>query len=147
VEIYRQFSGGFGHDYQASWQILDADMMGMVCGPKAEFATKGYFAQKPHRRGRQLARCIATNYHEIVAEHLYDGKHQLQTVLIPLLEQAGNVLDLDADKRAKTLVRVDSGAGTVEDINWVLSQGFAYHGKDFSGTRAKHLAATVTEWI
>jgi hypothetical protein len=146
VEIYRKHSLGYGHDYH-TWQLIDADMMGMVCGEKAQFATKGYFAQKPHRRGRQLARCIATNYHEILAEQLYDGRRQLQTALIPLLEQAGKVLELDDDKRAKTVVRVDSGGGTKEDINWILAQGYAYHGKDFSGLRAKHLAETVTEWI
>src|SRR5438876_5654151 len=45
VEIYQQHRLGYGHDYH-SWQILDADMMGMVCGEKAQFATKGYCAQK-----------------------------------------------------------------------------------------------------
>jgi hypothetical protein len=62
------------------------------------------------------------------------------------LEQADKVLELDADKRAKTIIRIDSGGGTKEDINWVLEQGFALHGKDFSGVRAQHLAESVTEW-
>lgn len=147
VTIYQKHSQGYGHDYQTQWQLLDADMTGMVCGQKAEFATKGYFAGKPHRRGRQLARCIATHYQEIVCEQLYDGTHQLQSALIPLLLQAGHVLNLSADRRARTIVRVDSGAGTVADINWVLGEGYQYHGKDFSGLRAKHLAQTVTQWI
>jgi len=44
--IYRQHSQGFGHDYQASFQVLDVDMSGLPCGPKAAFATKGYFAKQ-----------------------------------------------------------------------------------------------------
>jgi hypothetical protein len=125
VQIYQQHSLGFGHDYQTHWQVLDADLMGWVCGPKAEFATKGSFAHRPHRRGRPLARCLATNYHEIVAEHLYDGRQQLRGALVPLVQQAAAVLALDVCKRAKTLVRVDSGGGTVEAINWLLEQGYA----------------------
>src|SRR5579884_1586730 len=146
-QIYRQHGLGFRHDYAVSWQLLDADMTGMPCGPKAQFATKGYFEGRPNRRGRQLARCTATLYHEVVTEHLYDGKQQLQTALIPLLERAGKVLNLDAGKRARTIVRLDAGGGTVEDINWMLSQGYQYHGKDYSGKRAQNLAQTVAVWI
>jgi hypothetical protein len=36
--IYRQHSQGSQHDYQASYQVLDVDMRGMTCGPKAAFA-------------------------------------------------------------------------------------------------------------
>ena len=39
--IYRQHSQGYAHDYQAAWQILDADLTGMPCGKKAAFASKG----------------------------------------------------------------------------------------------------------
>jgi len=119
----------------------------MPCGKRAEFATKGYYARHPHARGRQLARCLATDYHEIVCEQLYDGKHQLQTALLPLLAEAACVLELDETKRARTIVRVDSGGGTLEDINGVLSQGYHYHGKDYSGARAQHLAEEVSQWI
>src|SRR5437660_8216969 len=47
--IYRQHSQGFQHDYQASFQVLDVDMSGLPCGPKAAFATKGYFAKQRNR--------------------------------------------------------------------------------------------------
>jgi hypothetical protein len=36
--IYRQYSQGSAHDYQASFQLLDVDMSGLPCGPKAAFA-------------------------------------------------------------------------------------------------------------
>lgn len=147
ADIYRKHSQGYKHNYTTHWQLLDADMTGMACGAKAEFATKGYFAHQRDARGRQLARCVATHYAEILAEQLYDGKTQLQAALIPLLQEASWVLKLDAHQRAHTIIRVDSGGGTQEDINWVLSQGFAFHGKDYSGKRAEVLAASVRQWI
>jgi len=39
--IYHQHSRGYRHDYQAGFQLLDVDMSGLPCGPKAAFATKG----------------------------------------------------------------------------------------------------------
>jgi hypothetical protein len=36
--MYRQQSQGYSHDYQASFQVLDVDMSGLPCGPKAAFA-------------------------------------------------------------------------------------------------------------
>src|SRR5436853_4418370 len=33
--IYQQHSQGYRHDYIQDWQILDVDMSGMPCGPKA----------------------------------------------------------------------------------------------------------------
>ena len=79
--IYRQYSQGFQHDYQASFQVLDVDMSGLPCGPKAAFATKGYFAKQRNRRGRQLGRVLASRYGEIVVDRLFDGKTQLTRAL------------------------------------------------------------------
>jgi hypothetical protein len=64
--IYRQHSQGYQHDYQVSFQVLDVDMSGLPCGPKAAFATKGYFAKQRNRRGRQLGRVLASYYGERV---------------------------------------------------------------------------------
>ncbi len=75
--IYRQHSQGYQHDYQASFQVLDVDRSGLPCGPKAAFATKGYFAKQRNRRGRQLGRVLASRYQEVVVDRLFDGKTQL----------------------------------------------------------------------
>ncbi len=79
--IYRQHSQGYQHDYQARYQVLDVDMSGMPCGPKAAFASKGYFAKQRNRRGRQLGRVLATGYEEVVVDRLFDGKTQLTKAL------------------------------------------------------------------
>ena len=36
--IYRRHSQGYRHDYRTALQVLDVDMSGMPCGPKAAFA-------------------------------------------------------------------------------------------------------------
>lgn len=123
-EIYRQHSQSFQHDYHANFHLLDVDMSGLPCGPKAAFATKGYFAGQYHRRGRQVGRVLATQYEEVVVDRLFAGNVQLIKALQPLVEAAEATLQLDAAKRARTMIRVDAGAGTLDDLNWLLARGY-----------------------
>ncbi len=118
--IYRKLSQGFQHDYRARLQVLDVDMSGLPCGPKAAFATKGYFAKQRNRRGRQLGRVLASHYAEIVVDRLFEGRTQLTRALQPLMQAAEKTLRLDQAKRARTIVRVDSGGGSLDDVNWLL---------------------------
>jgi hypothetical protein len=145
--IYRQHSQGYRHRYADAWQILDADMSGMPCGKKAAMATAGYFAKQRNRRGRQLGRVMATRYREIVVDRLFDGKTQLNVALLPLVSAAEVTLDLDEAKRERTLIRIDAGAGSISDINWLLMRGYFVVSKDYSTTRARLLAAQVTDWV
>lgn len=148
-QIYRQHGQGYSHDYQKSWQLLDVDMTGRPCGKKAAFASKGYFAKQRNRRGRQEGYLIATNYEEIVTKQLFDGKTQLTKALRPLVETAEKTLGLDQDqaKRQRTIVRIDSGGGSVDEVNWLLERGYQLHGKDYSGVRARNLAESVVAWF
>ena len=145
--ILRCHSQTYRHDYQLNWQILDADMTGRPCGKKANFASKGYFAKQRNRRGRQEGYVIGTWYEEIIVERLFDGKTQLNKALRPLIAATEGVLELNERQRQRTIVRIDSGGGSVEDINWLLSRGYQVHAKDYSGVRAKTLAESVIEWI
>jgi hypothetical protein len=144
--IYRQHSQGYQHDYQVSFQVLDVDMSGLPCGPKAAFATKGYFAKQRNRRGRQLGRVLASHYGEVVVDRLFDGKTQLTRALQPLVLAAEETLHLDEAKRRQTIVRMDAGGGSLGDVNWLLSRGYLVHGKDYSGKQAKRLATSVADW-
>ena len=145
--IYHQHSRGYAHDYKATWQILDADLTGMPCGKKAAFGSKGYFPQQRYRRGRQLGRVLASNYQEIVVDQLFNGTTYLRTALRPLIEAAEAILELDAAKRARTIVRIDAGGGSLEQINWLLARDYQVQAKDYSGQRAQKLALSVTDWV
>src|SRR5438876_8102458 len=144
--IYRQHSQGYQHDYEADYQILDVDMSGLPCGPKAAFATKGYFAKQRNRRGRQLGRVLASRYQEVVVDRLFEGKTQLTRALQPLMLAAERTLHLDAGKRSRTIVRLDAGGGSLDDVNWLLLRGYQVHCKDYSGQQAKRLAKSVQDW-
>jgi hypothetical protein len=146
-EIYRSHSQGFQHDYQAAFQLLDVDLTGMPCGPKAAFATRGYFAGLYHRRGRQLGRVLATQYEEVVVDQLFAGNVQLIKAVQPLVEAAEATLQLDEAKRTRTIIRVDAGAGTEDDLNWLLTRGYEIMAKEYSGRRIVRLSKTVKEWV
>ncbi|HSH78914.1 MAG TPA: hypothetical protein VLA19_10330 [Herpetosiphonaceae bacterium] len=122
-------------------------MLGLPGGPKAAFATQGYFAKQRNRRGRQVGRVLATHYGELVVDEVFAGTTQLTTALQTLVEAAAATLDLDAASRARTIVRVDAGGGSLDDVNWLLTQGYQILVKEYSGKRARKLAASVTEWV
>lgn len=147
--IYCRHSQGYRHNYKKHWQLLDVDMTGRPCGKKADFASKGYFAKQRNRRGRQEGYLIATHYEEIVTKQLFDGKTQLTTALRPLVKATEKTLGLEEDeaKRQRTILRVDSGGGSMADVNWVLARGYHFHGKDYSGVRARILAESVAVWF
>src|SRR5712692_6203417 len=145
--IYRQHSLAYRHAYQASFQVLDVDMSGLPCGPKAAFATKGYFAKVRNRRGRQLGRVLASRYGDIVVDRVFAGTVQLATAFVPLVLAAEGTLGLDEEQRKRTIVRMDGGGGSLADVNWALARGYAVHCKDYSASRAEILAASVTDWV
>jgi len=145
--IYRQHSQGYRHDYKQAWQLLDVDLTGMPCGKKAAFASKGYFPQQRYRRGRQLGRVLATRYHEIVVDQLFNGSTYLRSALRPLIRASEQILELDQAKRARTIVRIDAGGGSLGEINWLLERGYQVHAKDYSGQRAQKLARSVKRWV
>jgi hypothetical protein len=127
--------------------LLDVDMSGMPCGKKAAFATKGYFANQRNRRGRQLGRVLASDYDEVVVDRLFAGTIQLTRALRPLMQAAEQTLQLDRAKRRRTLVRVDAGGGSLDEVNWLLRRGYQVLCKDYSSARTQRLARSVETWV
>jgi hypothetical protein len=144
--IYRQQSQGYRHNYRLKAQVLDLDMSGAPAGREGEGVTKGYFANRRGARGRQIGRVIATRYDEIVAEHLYDGKTQLNKSLPQLLRSAEKVLNLTPDRRKRTLIRLDRGGGEDDHVNWLLDRDYLILLKSFSWQRARQAGEAVTDW-
>ncbi len=145
--ILRQYGQSYWHDYQKTWQVLDIDMTGMPAGRQGEGVSKGYFAKQPNRRGRQLGRVLATHYDEIIVDRLYDGKRQLHRALKELVTSAEETLELGENKRKKTILRLDSGGGEDEDINWILGRAYAVIVKVKSWRRALKLSVSVKHWF
>jgi hypothetical protein len=56
-------------------------------------------------------------------------------------------LQLDEAKRTRTIIRVDAGAGTEDDLNWLLERGYEIMAKEYSGRRIVRLSKTVKEWV
>ena len=145
--ILRRHGHAYHHNFDQGWLLLDGDMTGLPCGPKAACATKGYFAQQRNRHGRQLGRVVATEYDEIIVDQLFPGTVQVHAALPQLVLAAEAALEVDEPKRRRTILRLDSGGGSRSDINWALWRGYAVHCKDCSTQRAEKLAASVTDWV
>ena len=145
-ELYRAHSQGYRHNYAATDQLLDIDMTGLTAGQQAEGATKGYFPGRRNRRGRQVGRVLASAYGEIVYEQLFAGNVQLEQSLIPLVIAAEDVLALTPERRAKTIIRADAGAGTDDDINWLLNRGYRLLVKVRNWRRINKLVQSVQTW-
>jgi hypothetical protein len=82
-----------------------------------------------------------------VVDQLFNGTTYLRTALRPLITAAAQILELNPAKRARTIVRIDAGAGSVAEINWLLAQGYQVMAKDYSTQRAQKLAQSVTRWV
>jgi Transposase DDE domain group 1 len=147
AQIFRAQSLAYRHNYKQYWQVLDIDMTGLPCGSKSVKAHKGYFSKAGIRHGRQLGRVIAAEYEEVVVDKLYNGNVQLLTAQRSLVRAAAEALDLEEAKRKRTIIRVDAGGGSVDEVNWLLGNDYQAHCKDFSSARAKNLAKTVKEWV
>ena len=145
--IFRRQSLALRHDFTSGLLILDADITGMPCGKKAEGSAKGYFSTKGIRYGRQMGRVLAAQYEEVVIDRLYPGNLQLTKTLRPMILDAEQTLSLDAASRKRTLIRVDAGGGSRDEVNWVLGRGYQIHCKDISSSRAEALAGAVKTWV
>jgi hypothetical protein len=89
---------------------------------------------------------VASWYDEIVVDQLYAGTVQLTKALQPLILAAEDVLDLDEAKRRRTILRIDAGGGSDDDVNWVLARGYHLLVKEYSTKRATSLAKSVQTW-
>ena len=145
TSLFRAHSRAARHDYSAALQVLDLDMTGLPCGPRAELSRKGYFSKEGIRHGRQLGRVLSGATEEVVTDLLFPGSVQLNSSLRTLVASAEDVLLLDRWRRSRTVLRMDSGGGSLDDLNWCLARDYQLHCKDISTQRAEVWAATVVE--
>jgi Transposase DDE domain group 1 len=150
-QIFQQHSQTYRHDYQQAPLILDIDLTGLPCGRHLEGAEKGYFAGcKPGTAGRQLYRVSASQYDELVYQQVCSGNvgsAQL-AVFKQVLQAAWDKLKLSAKAKSQVLIRLDSGFGTTEIINYLWTEGYQFVVKLFATSRARKLGRLVAgeEW-
>jgi hypothetical protein len=142
--ILRQHGRSYPHDYRADWQLFDVDMTGLPAGRLSEGATKGYFANRKNCRGRQLGRVIASHYDEVIVDRLYEG--QLDANLPDLITQLEQALNLTENQRKNSILRIDGGGGSDNDINWMCARAYHLLVKTHNWQRAVKLATTVAHW-
>jgi hypothetical protein len=90
---------------------------------------------------------LATRHGAVVADQVFAGTTGLTAARRPLVEAAEAALGLAEAKRARTILRVDAGGGSVAEINGPLERGYAIHAKDYARQRARQLGQRAAEWL
>ncbi len=136
----------FSHDYfGAQMLLLEVDLTGLRASKRAELSTKGYFSGERNATGRQLVRVSTPTYGEVLFEKLYAGNTNSCEVLKETLEEVERILGSERAHRERTLLRLDGGFGTEENIERWCSRGYHFVLKGYGGTRAGKLAKSVPD--
>jgi hypothetical protein len=146
TKIFRRFSLAARHDYKEKMLMLDIDLTGIECGSQAEKGQKGYFHNSQTGFGRQIGRVVAGATGEVVYDVVFPGNVVLCAVFRVLIQAAENRLALTAEQRRRTVIRSDSGGGTLSDLNWLLQRGYAIHCKEKVWQRTAMAALSVKQW-
>lgn len=83
---------------------------------------------------------------ETIWSEIYPGNRNTAECLQPAVLGAETALGLSAEQRQRTVWRMDGGAGTDEQFDWLLGRGYHVLGKGFSNRRAEALAQQVKHW-
>lgn len=144
-EIGGRYSRLPSHPYEREMLLLEVDLTGLRASKGAEGSTKGYFSGERNARGRQLVRTSAPLYGEVPFSKLHPGNTGSSEVLKQTLYELERLLKSTPEKRSRTLVRLDGGFGTDENVQWLCERGYQLVVKGYGGSRAKKLARSVAE--
>lgn len=85
-------------------------------------------------------------YRETVWSELYPGNRHTVQCFQPAVLAAETALELAPYCRRRTVWRFDGGAGSDEQLRWLLQRGYHVIAKGASNRRANALAQQVTRW-
>lgn len=85
-------------------------------------------------------------YRETVWSDLYPGNRHTVHCLQPAVRATENALELAPGQRKRTVWRLDGGAGSDDNLLWLLARGYHLIAKGFNNRRAKVLARGVRRW-
>lgn len=77
---------------------------------------------------------------------LYPGNRHTVQCFQPAVLATENALELAPEHRRRTVWRMDGGAGSDEQLTWLLGRGYQTMAKGISNRRAKALARQVRRW-
>jgi len=77
---------------------------------------------------------------------LYPGSRHTAKCLQPAVLATESSLELAPDQRKRVVWRFDGGAGSDEQVTWLLGRGYHLVGKGLSNRRAEALAKQVQRW-
>ena len=144
-QLFLRHSQTGHHDFDQGWLMVDIDLTGLRASKQAEGSEKGYFSDGRNHYGRQLVRVSIPTYHETLFSRLYPGNQVGNWTVKPTIQAVQTLLSLTPEQRCRTIIRSDAGLGTDENVNWLLWQRYHVLMKGYSGSRAKSLAARLTD--
>lgn len=133
------------HPYDQQMLVVEVDLTGLRASKKAELSTKGYFSGSRNATGRQLVRVSAPSYGEIIFSKLHPGNTNSCEVLKQTMNEVERLLKSSSKNRSRTLIRLDGGFGTDENVEWLCTSGYQFVVKGYGGGRASKLARSVAE--
>jgi DDE family transposase len=101
---------------------------------------------KKNVTGRQLARVSAVNYRETIWSELYPGNRHTVTCLQPAVLASESALELAPEQHKRVVWRMDGGAGSDDELRWLLARQYQVVAKGASNRRAEMLAKQVKRW-
>jgi hypothetical protein len=113
--------------------VVEVDLTGLRASKKAELSTKRYFSGSRNTTGRRLVRVSAPSYGEIIFSKLHPGNTNSCQVLKQTINEVERGPWMLPHKRHTTLIRLDGGFGTDENIEWLCSCGHQFVVKGYGG--------------
>jgi hypothetical protein len=77
---------------------------------------------------------------------VYPGSRHTLHCLQPAVEASETALELSPEQRKRTVWRMDGGAGSDDQLIWLLARGYHIMAKGLSNRRAEALARQVQRW-
>jgi DDE family transposase len=103
---------------------VEVDITPMPIGAKAEGSERTWMGRNRSTTGRKTLRITASAYREILHETLLRGQPGAVPALKTALQDVETHLGWPREQRAQIVLRMDSGFGTTDVLNGVLSRGY-----------------------
>jgi len=120
--------------------------VGAALWPSRSGEPKRVLQRQKNVTGRQLARVSAIIYRETIWSELYPGNRHTVHCFQPAVLAAETALELAPAQRKRTVWRLDGGAGSDDQLRWLLAQDYHVLAKGMSHRRAEALAQQVRRW-